>query len=157
MRQGARGIARMAGIGTSGKHPQNTLRDPMHLLGCPAGSPPMECFEIPTERGALAAHPFLLPHTFFRYLYQEAQAVWISALRGGRGLKCRILGCDFEFIILQISSKSAHPRLAPDNSTRLAWRCRRIQSPRFLDDCILEFTRSKWIHHTKTFCAHCDT
>ena len=42
MRQSAHGIARMAQIGTKGRHPRNTSRDLMQLLGRSAGSHPME-------------------------------------------------------------------------------------------------------------------
>ena len=49
MRQSAHGIARMAQIGTKGRHPQNTSRDLMQLLGRSAGSHPMEWFEMAVE------------------------------------------------------------------------------------------------------------
>ena len=96
MRQGARGIDRMAGIGTGGKWAQNTLRDLMQLLGRPAGSPPMDWLEIPTKRGHTQhIHFFCHTHSsrafirrlqMYGYLHSEGQRAQVQ----NSGMRFRI-------------------------------------------------------------------
>ena len=81
-RQGATGIDRLGAAGTSGRNPQNLLRDLIGIFGHPVGAPPFDWVEIPTTAGPRSPHPFLLPHSFFQHFYSGARSNWVKAVRG---------------------------------------------------------------------------
>ena len=83
--QGAEGMDGLSALGKSGQQPQNCYRALKNLLGLPSGAPTFSWAEIPTIHGPRTAHPFLLPHEFFRQYYLQLPDKWNAVLAGPKG------------------------------------------------------------------------
>ena len=84
MKQGARGMQRIAAAGSHGHNPQNLQRSLISFFGMPPGAPDFDWFDIPTKSG-VHPHPFFLPHAWLSSLFHHHPAVWESAILGGSG------------------------------------------------------------------------
>lgn len=74
--QGAIGMESLAGSGSGGTHSQNIHRSLMSLFGHAPGSPDLYWAEIPTTSKQKSAHPFFLPHEFFRSMFLHNKRAW---------------------------------------------------------------------------------
>ena len=70
---------------SSANHPQNLQRSLFSAFGLPTGAPEIDFRYIPTASGNVA-HPFMLPHRFFKSLYHERKSFWNRAVRGPIGV-----------------------------------------------------------------------
>ena len=71
MESGAGGVHRMAKMGNWGQNPKNMARALVDALGMSKDAPPIEWFEIPTNKGARSPHPSLLPHQLFKAMHDN--------------------------------------------------------------------------------------
>ena len=82
--QGATGLGNRPFSGNSGKNPQNLQRALVTCFGMPDGAPNFSWYDVPTKRG-VEKIPFLLPHDFFKSLFDSRKEEHMSSILGPRG------------------------------------------------------------------------
>ena len=80
--QGAVGLGKLPGVGSSGTQLGNIYRDLCTTFGIPTGSDAIKYVHLPTAQGT-STIPVLLPHIFFRNLYQQKPEEFRKRLLGG--------------------------------------------------------------------------
>ena len=65
-------------------NPKNMARALVSALGMPDGAPEIDWFDIPLKGGDKPV-PFLLPHKFFKALYESNRKHFVKAIRGPKG------------------------------------------------------------------------
>ena len=82
--QGASGVDALAFAGASGRHPANIHRALLNYFGRPPGAPELSYFAIPTKHSSRTLHPFLLPHLWFRSLFNHRRDAFDKYIRGAQ-------------------------------------------------------------------------
>ena len=86
LKQGARGLGKLASLGDYGNHPQNIHRALVTSFGLPVGAPDVDWVKLPTKFGRETPHPVLMPHKFFAEYYKQFEgSKWISAVASSFG------------------------------------------------------------------------
>ena len=84
---GAQGVDAFASAGTNGKYKNNIMRDLKQALDFPDGAPDVTWLEIPMKQARKVAHPFLMPHQFFKSYFAWAPDRWEKHM-GGTASAC---------------------------------------------------------------------
>ena len=84
MQQGAQGVVRAAALGRCGDNPRHLHASLVRLFGTPIGAPEFTWVSTPTTKGDVFV-PVLLPHEFFRSLFNHRRSMFDECVMGPVG------------------------------------------------------------------------